>query len=434
MSAPLPNVHDDRARIAYGGLRRRLLIVWMAAVGVAAVVLIWLRPGAGSPLDLGTEANALSEALGWPMDDFPPITRVEREALARELDHSDSFRVMDLRLIENLDFLPETLAEDASTLNAQALQRLRAATAELSSRRAEVASSEQSREIDAYVTALTEARNLLGTHPALGWLPHYQRGIVYLWEDNPAAAAQDLQTASQRLQELTPSSGLGVEDLMEARALAFYGLGHAHLQRDDGPKAIEAFHRAGDMLKALFEAGAQSRAASQHDDMTLARSGLSSLAVWNDLVAAYLDTPAAGCPVPASMEPPCASPEADDPCVRRNGALCAAAQRRDPHLGPMLDAALDARMDRPADAEGEARAVGILIELTTASPELHDHPWLNANVALLGLRTGAVEHALAAANRAIAATGIERDPGVLRFPVDDQKTAVGSETHPGCIG
>src|SRR5262245_26934345 len=73
-----------------------LTLAVVAAICVAVFLLVWRVFDRSQPR-LASESTSLSEALGWPMPDFPPVAPVERETIQREFRLNEPLVAADLR-------------------------------------------------------------------------------------------------------------------------------------------------------------------------------------------------------------------------------------------------------------------------------------------------------------------------------------------------
>ncbi|MCP4661606.1 MAG: hypothetical protein GY856_39905 [bacterium] len=440
--------------------QRLLLILWGAYLVAAVTVmgLMWLcRPGAGKSFSLSSERSELSRALGWTWEDFPPpVTDLERERIRTDLRMDRALMAGDLRpwkvALEHSTEQPEQSTEqpeqsaeqpertaeqpEQSETAGEVREALKEAILKMDALLAgghlrpgalEIQRREEPRGVPAKtcneaIDTLSRARNLSLRSEPSRWRALYNRAVVYLWLGDAVRAAEDLQEAERIVAGLDPAR-VGIEPavLLEAAAVTRYALGHAHLLRGgagERDRAIATFHKATQDLVGLHQNGAYPESASARDRFQLRSTGLSSLALWNDLVAAYMEADGYHACDRRPTRDPCGEDGAGtgpDACRRD---LCASRDRLGPTFQDIFTRRferffLDAKTSEEAwESEPLLWALATLVDVAAENSVLHDDPYLLYNAALLLLRIGSIEDALGFASRAHA--GASRQSGFDR--------------------
>jgi hypothetical protein len=348
-----------------GGLWR------LAIVGV----LVWIAYSMERSVDaakprLDGGPSALREALGFPWKGFPEISEAERNELENLIPLDPAIRMSDIR--------PWTFAASDPAL-AEAFAIIDRIYAH---RRSPTDSSfneaEQIAEAKKRLTAAQETATA-----ASAWLISYNRGVVYAWEGNRQRAAREFEAAYKRI--APHLKGVNVSDEARSAAIhALYGWGDALVDTNPNSvvpnEAIDALRGAVIEVTNRFRAKNPSGVGHAAEFYELAPTGLSTRALRNDLLTAYLGASnysfCGGDPMPADV---CETGRFRGPCRYRDERFCKT-KGRNP-LQSVFEAQVKAFTEGKSN-EGMVWALQNAVEIEAENP-LHDEPVVAYNVAKL---------------------------------------------------
>ncbi|MFL6246552.1 MAG: hypothetical protein ACJ74H_11045 [Thermoanaerobaculia bacterium] len=315
--------------------------------------------------------SALREALGFPWKGFPEISEAERNELENLIPLDPAIRMSDIR--------PWTVgATDAALADAFALiERIYA--------------HRQNPDGSSFNEAeqIAEAKNRLAAAqatatPASAWLISYNRGVVYAWEGNRHRAAREFESAYKRIAPQLKT--VNVPDEVRSAAIhALYGWGDALI--DPNPNAVVPNEAIDALRGAVIEVTNRFRAKNPSDVLgraaefyDLAPTGLSTRALRNDLLTAYLGASdysfCNGAPMPADV---CVTGRFRGPCRYRDERFCKT-QGRNP-LQSVFEAQVKAFTEGKSN-EAMVWALQNAVEIEAENP-LQDEPVVAYNVAKL---------------------------------------------------
>lgn len=365
-----------------GGLIRYTLAgaLWRLAVIAALAWVSWRMEHAAKTATprLDDQPAALREALRFPWQGFPPVSDAERKELDSLIPLDPAIRISDIR--------PWTTAPADPALGGRAVSA-NAALAEafgiierirdhrLNRTDPSFNEAEQIAETKRRLTAAQETAT-----PAMAWLIHYDRGVVYGWENNRQRAAREFESAWARLKPHVESAAVSDEARLAAIHV-LYAWGDASIDpaNTKNEQAIDALRGAVIQVTNRFRARNPATVAPAAEFHELAPTGLSTRALRNDLLAAYLGSPDytfCTAPLPASLCDPSAFA---GPCKYRNERFCKTVGRKP------LQGVFEAERDSFAKGKSREAMVWALqnaVELEAENP-LHDEPIVAYNVAKL---------------------------------------------------
>lgn len=277
------------------GLSRFALVggLWRLALIATVAALIYSNEkkiDAALPR-ISEQPGALREVLGFPWKGFPEISDAERKELDNLIPLDPAIRFSDVRAWTTWPTDPALGASVTRDSNA-----MRDVFAILDSIQAHRRDSSDPSFNEA--ERIAEAKKLLAdaqdkAHPATLWLIHYNRGVVYRWEGNRQRAAGEFGRTVAKLLPLLRRWPVSNE-VRSAAIHAYYGWGDALFEpganEADSKKAIDALRLAVVEVTNHFKVANRSGylAAEFYE---LAPTGLSTRALRNDLLAAYLGAP-----------------------------------------------------------------------------------------------------------------------------------------------
>jgi tetratricopeptide (TPR) repeat protein len=393
---------------AYGSYRR------LKFGGIALLVLLALFLGrygwtlrqhvrAETP-HLNGEPGALREVLGFPWSDFPSIPEVERTKLDELVPIDAPMAISDVPPWLTLPTDPALGAGEArrngelqAALNVmRELARSRSAdpgAADASpGRRAQIASARE------HLAAAERTSSR-----AMSWIIAYNRGVLYLWQENRQKAAKEFEDAIKSLQRRL--DGLPSAEAMSAGIHALYGLGDSLIpaHEEAGPrrageipdKAVDSLRQAVRVSVRLFATAHPPGVAHAAEFFELEPTGLSTRALRNDLIAAYLSAPDyryCNQPMPAEG---CAPRRWDttNPCDYTNKLFCETAQKASNRLSEIYRRELG-RYVKGQMRQGTMWALQNVAEVESENA-LDEDPHVSYNIAylLLNLKEPVVAYA-----------------------------------------
>ena len=346
--------------------------LWRLAI---AGVLVWFgysmeRSADAAKPRLDGNPGALREALGFPWKGFPEISEAERNELENLIPLDPAIRMSDIR--------PWTFGVSDPTLGEAfaVIDRIYA------HRRNPVdASFEEADQISEAKRLLTAAQET--ATPASAWLISYNRGVVYSWEGNRQRAAREFENAYKRI--APHLKGAIVSDEARSAAIhALYGWGDALVDTNPNaavPKeAVDALRGAVIEVTNRFRTKNPSGVGHAAEFYDLAPTGLSTRALRNDLLTAYLGASdysfCNGAPMPADV---CETGRFRGPCRYRDERFCKT-EGRNP-LQSVFRAQVKAFTEGKSN-EAMVWALQNAVEIEAENP-LHDEPVVAYNVAKL---------------------------------------------------
>lgn len=356
--------------------------LWRLAI---VAVLVWFAYSLEKSADaakprLDGRPGVLREALVFPWKGFPEVSEAERNELESLIPLDPAIRMSDIRRWTFLPAEPALGSIDASR-NA-ALRDAFAIIDRIHSHRLDPSDSsfneaEQIAETKRLLTGAQESAT-----PSMLWLIHYNRGVVYLWEGNRQRAAREFENAYKRLAPLL--RGPFVADEVRSAAIhSLYGWGDALI--DPSPNAVVPDDAVNALRLAVIEATNRFRARNPGVGYAsvffeLAPTGLSTRALRNDLLAAYLGASAysfcGGAPMNRDV---CETGQFGGPCRYRDERFCKTSGRAP------LQGVFETQVKAFTEKRGNEAMVWALqnaVEIEAENP-LHDEPVVAYNVAKL---------------------------------------------------
>ena len=367
------------------GFARYALIggVWRLAI---VAVLAWFAYSIEKSADaakprLDGQPGVLREALGFPWKGFPEISEAERNELENLIPLDPAIRMSDIRRWTFIPAEPALGSADAGRNAALRdaftfIDRIHAHRQNPSDSTFDEA--EQIAETKRLLTAAQEAAT-----PAMVWLIHYNRGVVYLWEGNRQRAAREFENAYKRLAPRLKTANVA-DEVRSAAIHALYGWGDALIETTPNAAvpddAINALRLAVIEATNLFRARNPTGIGYASVFFELEPTGLSTRALRNDLLAAYLGTSdysfCNGAPMNADV---CESGQFRGPCRYRDERFCKT-KGRNPLQG-VFETQVKAFAERKS-GEAMVWALQNAVEIE-AENTLHDEPVVAYNVAKL---------------------------------------------------
>ena len=359
-----------------GGLWRLLVVAFLAFL-----VYRCERSIDASLPRVDGQPGALREALGFPWKGFPEISDVERNELDNLIPLDPVIRVSDIRPWTTLP--GDGLLGGAEAGRNGALREAFAIIDAIYAHRrgagdASLIEADQIAEAKKRLTAAQEAAT-----PASVWLIHYNRGVVYTWEGNRQRAAREFERAAVRLRQLTRRPGVS-DEVRSAAIHALYGWGDALIENQPNApvskNAIDALRGAVIEVTNRFRARNPSGVGHAAEFYQLAPTGLSTGALRNDLLCAYLSAPqysyCGDRPMPADI---CETGAYSGGCRYRDERFCKT-KGRNPLQG-VFEAQRTA-FQNGAKNEAMVWALQNAVEIDAENP-LHDEPVVAYNIAKL---------------------------------------------------
>lgn len=348
-----------------GGLWR------LAIVGV----LVWLgysmeRSANAAKPRLDGNPTALREALGFPWKGFPEISEAERNELENLIPLDPAIRMSDIRPW-TLPVSDPALSEAFAIIDRIHAHRQNPTDTSFNE-------AEQIAEAKKRLTAAQETAT-----PASAWLISYNRGVVYAWENNRQRAAREFENAYKRI--APHLKGVNVSDEARSAAIhALYGWGESLVDANANTvvpnEAIDALRGAVIEVTNRFRAKNPSGVGHAAEFYELAPTGLSTRALRNDLLTAYLGASdysfCGGAPMPADV---CETGRFRGPCRYRDERFCKT-QGRNPLQG-VFETQVKAFTEGKSN-EAMVWALQNAVEIEAENP-LHDEPVVAYNVAKL---------------------------------------------------
>lgn len=348
-----------------GGLWR------LAIVGV----LVWFaysmeRSANAAKPRLDGNPTALREALGFPWKGFPEISEAERNELENLIPLDPAIRMSDIRPW-TLVVSDPALAEAFAIIDRIHAHRQNPTDSSFNE-------ADQIAEAKKRLTAAQETAT-----SASVWLISYNRGVVYAWEGNRQRAAREFENAYKRI--APHLKGANVSDEARSAAIhALYGWGESLVDTNPNAvvpnEAIDALRGAVIEVTNRFRAKNPSGVGHAAEFYELAPTGLSTRALRNDLLTAYLGASdysfCGGDPMPADV---CETARFRGPCRYRDERFCKT-QGRNPLQG-VFEAQVKAFTEGKSN-EAMVWALQNAVEIEAENP-LHDEPVVAYNVAKL---------------------------------------------------
>jgi hypothetical protein len=380
------------ARKAYVVLRNAGLMVVL--IGLAAVLYYGFalrhHVRENTP-HLDGEPGPLREVLAFPWSDFPTIPDVERQTLGNLIPINPPLRLSDIHPWVNNPTDPVLGAREAprnKELQA-ALDILRGlaakhAAADEGTMPVSSTAGEDRPDLDRVKIHLALAEQRPESR-AFGWLISYNRGVVYHLQDNRQKAATEFKTAYNRLKrrnDVSPSA-----ETLSAMIHVQYALGDSLIPpgNETGRAPMEAIrHLREAVVKSvqLFATAHPSGVAHAAEFFDLEPpTGLSTRALRNDLIAAYLITPDyKECSQPMT-EDTCSQTVFPGPCGYRNKQFCQTRDKVSNRLSEVYRRELEKYINQET-SEGTMWALQSVAELESENV-LDDDPQVSYNVAHL---------------------------------------------------
>jgi hypothetical protein len=296
------------AHRAYRWLFSAGLTVLLLSAGALVYYGVTLRNEAleATP-HLDGEPGPLREVLAFPWSDFPSIPDVERAELSHLIPIDAPLRLADIR-----PWL--TTPGDASLGAAEArrnqeLQSALGIMRQIAQKRAETTESTTPDSSLSQAKEHLKAAERSGSHAIL-WLIAYDRAVLYRWQGNRQKAAKELKDAYGNLKSRL--EGSPSEETLSAGTHVAYALGDSLIQAavdEEHPDLVvvpeEAVNRLRDavLLSVRLATVHPHGVAHPAEFFELEPTHLSTRALRNDLVAAYLVSPGyQRCTVPMTAE------------------------------------------------------------------------------------------------------------------------------------
>ena len=305
----------------------------LAAACVAIFLLVWRISDHWFPrLASNPEPTPLSEALGWPMKDFPPVAPVERETIQREFRLDEPLVAADVR--------PWAVMPDSPLLRPQDTEAVNELNAAFDALRSLPATGEEPLEedgneegegtpYDPIIRLLTRSNNAQPNR----WVVLYDRGVLNFRKGSYRSAERDLEMALRSLQPLLDNPS-GAE-AYEAAIHTHYALGHATSRAGEGEpdsqqverrsRAIGSLRTAVRFIKPLFDLRTPSYASVSDplEFFPVRPTRVSTAAIAGDLVAAYLAAPGYhDCDERPGKGDTCSNLDRRAPCYYRDRIFC----------------------------------------------------------------------------------------------------------------
>jgi tetratricopeptide (TPR) repeat protein len=312
--------------------RRKLVwlasAAWLLLLVISALLVnqglrrIWSDPPARSD-----KSFFPAGPLNWPWSDFPSTTEGELATVKEILGRPEPWMREDLRPWKDIPedgpfgFPPQ---DRVYTLLEQSEALLENIAVSRRTTQPDLLAKWQPNPQDS-----DEARRELSRAIALKspFIALYNRGLLQIWAGQPVPAIQDLRAA---IGQLAPHlSDLGDPQrvwVYQAAIHSHYALGHALFAAKRRTEAIQEFRTATGLLTALLQlpGNRYTRVDSAYHKLSVRPTNLDSRALWNDLIAAYLDTPDYhACPPPKGVSsfPDCTQHE-QAACGPRDAMFC----------------------------------------------------------------------------------------------------------------
>lgn len=305
----------------------------LAVVCAAVFLFVWRISDRWLPqLASNPAPTPLSEALGWPMKDFPPVAPVERETIQREFRLDEPLVAADLRFWMTMPASPllRPLKSEAVTELNAAFNLIGSLPAPYEEPLEEDGEQEEGgTPYDPVIRLLTLSNNAQPNR----WVVLYNRGVLNYRKGSYRAAERDLEMALRALQPLLdhPSGA----EAYEVAIHTHYALGHATSRAGEGEpesqqverrsRAIGSFRTAVRLLKPLFDLRSSSYmgVSDALEFFPVHTTRVSTAAIAGDLLAAYLAAPGYhDCDERPSKDNTCSSLERRAPCYYRDRVFC----------------------------------------------------------------------------------------------------------------
>jgi tetratricopeptide (TPR) repeat protein len=417
-ATPLRKAQLRASLFLYGGL------AVLAAVCLAIFLFIWRQSLLARPqLTTNPNPTTLSESLGWPWKEFPPVAPVERETIQREFRLDEPLVAADLRpwmVMPGLSVLRPHEETAVSELNS-ALDAMRNLPAPGDEPPVEDGAEGNGTPYDPAIRLLTRANNAQPNR----WVVLYNRGVLNFRKGSYRAAERDLEDALRALQPVLddPSGREGYE----AAIHTYYALGHAVSRAGEGEpesrqverrsQAISSFRTAVRLIRPMFELRDRdySHVSSPLELFPLRPTRLSTAAVAGDLVAAYLSAPGYhDCEERPGKGDPCASLDRRAPCYYRDRVFCNSLERSGGAFTSPFTALFHRFYGGDAAAWGDEHhlwALSNAVDRMAENADIGDDPSLLYNLGSLLIQVGEPKEAAKLLERAADALNGSALPG-----------------------
>lgn len=408
---------------ARGGLMR--LWIWGALVILAAGAGLfglhwWVERGvAASTPRLDGKESALHEALGFPSKDFPSIPAVERDELDKliPIDRPIWVATVPVWTWQPVD---QSLGAPSTRQNAPLQEALDMLRRHEDSMREPDAGGDGTGVAGSDDFAKVKERLARADEVAVSsyrWLIAYNRGVVYRWQGNRQRAAHDFAQAYSWLRPRV--NGAASDEVLSAAIHVLYGWGESLIRREaDGNVMVpsEAVDRLRDAViwsTTLVRRGSQDSVGHAAEFFRLRPTGLSTGAIRNDLLAAYLEAGAytyTGCGTP--FTPAVCEQRAGGRCGYRNETFCKAKTTASDVLRGLFTDQLT-RLENKQTTESTVWALQNVVEMESENI-LDREPEVSYNIAHLLLRLKEPRAAYRYLNRLMEAL----DPDRITPPIE----------------
>jgi tetratricopeptide (TPR) repeat protein len=377
------------SRNGYHLLRIVGIVIVLAVIGGLAWVAASLEQGAeAAKPHIEGETAPLREILRFPAKDFPSIPDVERTELAKLVPLDDPIWIADVPPWTDLPRDPQLGVDDARKNQAlgSVLRILRAIEERKKNPDETDTQFDERRELENAKEGLAAAEE---SADASQWLVSYNRGVVYRWLNNRQKAAKEFENAYKRLRPRLDATAS--DEALSAGIHALYGWGGSLVQSSgDGgamnvPRdAIERLRDAVVWSATLIRKSRPQGVGHAAEFFDLRPSGLSTRAMRNDLVAAYLSAPDyTYCTEPFTLEL-CEQKQFSGRCRYRDETFCKTRQKASNTLSELYETELT-KYAKGDTKEGTLWALQNVAELESEN-DLGEEPEVSYNVAYLLLR------------------------------------------------
>lgn len=396
---------EDVRRLRRVQFKTVVLLPLILALGAAVFVILFLfvrRMSDRSRPQLASNpgSTSLSEALGWPMPNFPPVAPVERETIQREFRLDEPLVAADLRPWTAMPASPllrphdrEAVAELNGAFNA--MRSLPAPGEELF----EEDGGEEGRQTpyDPTIRLLNRSNKAQPNR----WVVLYDRGVLNYRKGSYRAAEYDLEAALRALQPLldNPSGTEGYEAAIHTH----YAFGHAISRAGEGEpesqqavrraKAIGSFRTAVRLIRPLVDLRVPASVSDALEFFPVEPTEVSTAAIAGDLVAAYLATPSYhDCDERPGNGEPCAQIDRRAPCYYRDRIFCNSLRRSGGVFTRPFTELFNRFYKRGTEVWGEEYRLWALsnaVDRVAGNPDIGaDHPYLLYNFGSLLIQMG----------------------------------------------
>lgn len=409
-------------------LVRLAFTAWLLLLALSVLlVVLGLRQIGSDPPARSHKSFFPAGALNWPWKDFPSTTEEELAVVKEILGRPEPWRREDLRPWKDIPeqspfgFPPQDRVYTLLEQSEDALEKLAA------SRRMTpptLLEQWQPKPQDSETAKRNLSRAIALQSP---FIALYNRGLLQIWNRQPLAAIQDLRAAIGQLAPHLSDPGEPQKIWVHQAAIhSHYALGHALFAANRRTEAIQEFHTAIELLAALLQlpGNRYTRAGSVYQKFSLRPTGLDTQALWNDLIATYLDTPGYhACPPPKgeSSLPDCAQRERTG-CDPRDAMFCKGEDSRpSPFDAAWTTLTQEVYKNERWDEEHRLWALSGLMKLASVDRTLGNNPHLLYNSAILLVNYGELNAAADQLERfqtSIGGQQVERLDVLLRVVLD----------------